>query len=173
MVGECFAPLWSLDVSQSGARRSKNVGTSNHNQGEIPWHRKTKVSLAMVIIQGLVGPKAMAKAAADGHTVNIPWLSFKSKEGRSLVCKAHYWICVRRVRMVLRQIREPVHDLHKSKPSENPAGNQWRFYKAGFQEKLLRLFEGNPYHKPTQVVSSRRVRWTSERSSRNSAKNRP
>ena len=26
----------------------------------------------MVIIQGLVGPKAMAKAAADGQTVNIP-----------------------------------------------------------------------------------------------------
>jgi len=52
--------------------RSKNVGTSNRNAGEIPACRKSKVSLAMVIIQGLVGPKAMAKAAADGHTVNIP-----------------------------------------------------------------------------------------------------
>ena len=37
-----------------------------------PGRRKTKVSLAMVINQGLVGPKVMAKAEADGHTVNIP-----------------------------------------------------------------------------------------------------
>ena len=56
----------------SGASRSENVGTSNHNPGEIPGRRKTKVSFAMLISEGLVGPKAMAKAAADGHTVNIP-----------------------------------------------------------------------------------------------------
>ena len=59
-------------MSHAGAMRSKNVGTSNHNGGEIPPRRKTKVSLAMLINQGLVGPKAMAKAVADGHTVNIP-----------------------------------------------------------------------------------------------------
>ena len=59
-------------ASRTGALGSKNVGTSNRNPGEIPGCRKSKVSLAMVIIQGLVGPKAMAKAAADGHTVNIP-----------------------------------------------------------------------------------------------------
>lgn len=34
--------------------------------------RKSKVSLAMLINQGLGGPKAMAKAAADGQMVNIP-----------------------------------------------------------------------------------------------------
>jgi hypothetical protein len=28
--------------------------------------------LAMVISQGLVGPKGMARAAPDGHRVNIP-----------------------------------------------------------------------------------------------------
>ena len=39
-----------------------------------PARRKSKVSLAMLIIQGLGGPKAMAKAAADGQTVNIPSL---------------------------------------------------------------------------------------------------
>ena len=33
---------------------------------------KTKVSAAMLIICGLVGPKGMAKAAPDGHMVNIP-----------------------------------------------------------------------------------------------------
>ena len=55
-----------------GAIGSKNVGTSNHNAGEIPARRKTKVSLATMISQGLVGPKGMAKAAPDGHMVNIP-----------------------------------------------------------------------------------------------------
>ncbi len=38
----------------------------------LPGRRKPKVSLVMLINQGLVGPKAMAKAAVDGHTVNIP-----------------------------------------------------------------------------------------------------
>ena len=59
-------------MSFAGAYRSENVGTSNHNAGESPARRKPKVSLAMMISQGLVGPKRMAKAARDGHTVNIP-----------------------------------------------------------------------------------------------------
>jgi hypothetical protein len=59
-------------VTHGGASRSKNVGTSNHNAGEIPARRKIKVSLAMIVSQGLVGPKGMARAAPDGHMVNIP-----------------------------------------------------------------------------------------------------
>ena len=59
-------------ASHSGAFRSENAGTSNRNAGEIPARRKIKVSLAMVISQGLVGPKPMAKAGGDGHEVNIP-----------------------------------------------------------------------------------------------------
>ena len=59
-------------MSHAGACGSKNVGTSNRNAGEIPARRKIKVSLAMYISQGLVGPKGMAKAAPDGYTVNIP-----------------------------------------------------------------------------------------------------
>ena len=59
-------------VTHGGALRSKNVGTSNHNGGENPPRRKTKVSLAMTISQGLVGPKGMTKVAPDGYTVNIP-----------------------------------------------------------------------------------------------------
>ena len=55
-----------------GAMGSKNVGTSNRKVCEIHTRRKTKVSLAMVINQGLVGPKEMAKAVSDGHMVNIP-----------------------------------------------------------------------------------------------------
>ena len=59
-------------MTHGGACRSKNVGTSNHNVGEKPTHRKTKVSLAMFVSQGLVGPKGMARAGPDGHMVNIP-----------------------------------------------------------------------------------------------------
>ncbi len=59
-------------MTHAGAYGSKNVGTSNRNAGEIPARRKTKVSLAMLISQGLVGPKGMAKAAPDGYMVNIP-----------------------------------------------------------------------------------------------------
>ncbi len=59
-------------MTHSGAFRSKNVGTSNHNAGEKPARRKTKVSLAMIVSQGLVGPKGMPKGGPDGHMVNIP-----------------------------------------------------------------------------------------------------
>ena len=59
-------------MSHTGACRSKNVGTSNHNAGENHARRKIKDSLAMKISQGLVGPKRMANAERDGHTVNIP-----------------------------------------------------------------------------------------------------
>ena len=71
-VGEYSHRDEAKGVSHGGALRSKNVGTSNHNAGETPARRKTKVSLAMTISQGLVGPKRMAKAARDGHMVNIP-----------------------------------------------------------------------------------------------------
>ena len=55
-----------------GAFRKANVGMSNDNEGEKPSRRKTKVSLAMSISQGLVGPKGMVKTAPDGYMVNIP-----------------------------------------------------------------------------------------------------
>ena len=58
--------------------RSENVGTSNHNPVENTGGRKPKVSLAMTVSQGLVGPKAMAKAGVDGHAVNIPQPSYFS-----------------------------------------------------------------------------------------------
>ena len=59
-------------MTHAGAYGSKNVGTSNRKEGEIPSRRKIKVSWAMVIIPGLVGPKEMEKSASDGHRVNIP-----------------------------------------------------------------------------------------------------
>ena len=58
--------------THAGAMGSENVGTSNRNGGEIPPRRKIKVSFAMEINEGLVGPKGMANAGPDGHTVNIP-----------------------------------------------------------------------------------------------------
>ncbi len=47
---------------------------SNHNAGEIPAHRKPKVSLAMTISQGLGDPKEKPKGVSDGQPVNIPAL---------------------------------------------------------------------------------------------------
>ena len=55
-----------------GALRRENVGISNHNAGEKPAHRKPKVSLAMTISQGLVGPKDKPRGDSDGQPVNIP-----------------------------------------------------------------------------------------------------
>ncbi len=79
-------------MRHSGATRSKNVGTSNHNAAENAARRKTKVSFPMSIREGLVGPKGMTKVAPDGQTVNIPSPTYISMERRSAVCKAHYWI---------------------------------------------------------------------------------
>jgi len=47
---------------------------SNRKAGESPAHRKPKVSLAMLINQGLGEPKAKPKGVADGQPVNIPVL---------------------------------------------------------------------------------------------------
>ena len=52
----------SLDVSRGGAMRSENVGMSNHNAPESGAHRKSKVSLAMTISQGLGGPNVLPSA---------------------------------------------------------------------------------------------------------------
>ena len=63
-------------MTHGGALRSKNVGTSNHNAGEIPARRKNKVFFAMIINEELVGPKEMARAGSDGQKVNIPLLLY-------------------------------------------------------------------------------------------------
>ncbi len=59
-------------MTHAGVLRGENAGTSNHNGSENLPRRKTEVSFALVISEGLVGPKEMANAASDGHTVNIP-----------------------------------------------------------------------------------------------------
>ena len=60
------------EVTHGGAHGSENVGTSNRKAGESPARRKIKVSFAMEINEGLVGPKPMATAAGDGSRANIP-----------------------------------------------------------------------------------------------------
>ena len=72
VVGERSNRDEAKGATHSGAIGSDNVGTSNRNPGETPGRRKIKVSFAMEINEGLVGPKPMAIAAGDGHTVNIP-----------------------------------------------------------------------------------------------------
>ena len=49
VVGERSYRTEAKGVTHGGALRSENAGTSNHNAGEIPARRKTKVSSAMVI----------------------------------------------------------------------------------------------------------------------------
>ncbi len=72
MVGEHSDCAEGLSVRRTGAIRRENVGMSNHYLNEKLRPRKSKVSVALAINHGLGGPKAMAKAAADGYTVNIP-----------------------------------------------------------------------------------------------------
>ncbi len=48
-VGERSNRAEGKGVTHAGAFGSENAGTSNHNAGENPARRKTKVSSAMVI----------------------------------------------------------------------------------------------------------------------------
>ena len=48
--------LRSQIVRFGGAIGGENVGMSNRNASESGAHRKPKISLAMIIIQGLGGP---------------------------------------------------------------------------------------------------------------------
>ncbi len=72
MVGERSICAEAGRATAGGANGSENVGMSNRKAGEIPAHRKSKVSWATVIDPGLVGPKARPKGVVDGQRVNIP-----------------------------------------------------------------------------------------------------
>ena len=80
LVGERSICTEAKGVTHRGAYGSENVGMSNHNVREIRTHRKSKVSWAMLIIPGLVGPKARLKSVVDGQQVNIPALQYYSME---------------------------------------------------------------------------------------------
>ena len=110
----------------------------------------------MIISEGLVGPKGIAKAELDGQMVNIPSLSISAMEGRSLLYGAHYWIWVRSERLSHRKIRR-----HIPIQREDLEVRRRKFSKKDFPEKLLSITYIKPYRKPTQVVRSRRPRRTS------------
>ena len=80
----------SRTVRSGGAVSSENAGMSNLKEGENPSHRKSKVSWAMIIIPGLVGPKPRRISVGDGQRVNIP------VPACNLVLNAH-WICKSRL----------------------------------------------------------------------------
>lgn len=65
----------SYTVRSSGLHRSKDAGMSSVKTCEKQVRRKPKVSLAMLISQGLVGPKPRTKVVGDGQQVYIPVLS--------------------------------------------------------------------------------------------------
>lgn len=79
-------------MSRGGAWGSENAGTSNRKAGENPARRNTKVSFAMVISEGLVGPKGIPNGGPDGEQVNIPAHCYVPMEGRRVVLRASYWI---------------------------------------------------------------------------------
>jgi hypothetical protein len=58
--------------------KSENVGMSSKKLGGNPSRRKSKVSWAMTVNPGLVGPKARLRSVVDGQQVNIPALSLIS-----------------------------------------------------------------------------------------------
>ena len=79
-VGEHSIRVKAASARSGGVYGRENAGMSNHKVGEKPAPRKSKVSVAMAINYGLGGPKAMAKAAADGQPVNIPARRYNSME---------------------------------------------------------------------------------------------
>ena len=90
-------------------------------------------------------------------------------EGRSVVLTASYWIDVGALRKSRRQIRVAIfRGGSRGETSVKPIVRSTLPRKTSFGLNIV-----VPYRNPTQVVESRRLRRTSERSSRNSAKKRP
>ena len=148
----------SLTGRFGGALPSENAGMSNLKEGENPSHRKSKVSWAMIIIPGLVGPKPRRISVGDGQRVNIPVPAYVCSQMRGMIAGADSWLY----------------------PSNQPNGlgmkGCLRAADSGQstdQKSLRTRGVSRPYRKPTQVLRSSRPRCTSDSSSRNSANKRP
>ena len=113
-------------------RRSENAGTSNRKAGETPARRNTKVSFAMVISEGLVGPKGIPNGGLDGEQVNIPAHCVIAMEGRSVVLTASYWIGAGTMRVLSRQIRIAI-----ARVGSGGVASVTPMWGARFREKLL------------------------------------
>ena len=117
--------------TRPGAMRSENAGTSNRKTGENPVRRNTEVSFAMVISEGLVGPKPIPNGGGDGEQVNIPAHCYVPMEGRRVVLTASYWIGAGASRRSVRQIRLTI--LRVESECVATATQMWG---ARFREKL-------------------------------------
>ena len=60
--------------------------------GENPARRMFKVSMAMSVNHGLVGPKLRLKGVDDGQQVNIPVLAIRCEGVRLLKRQASSWL---------------------------------------------------------------------------------
>ena len=79
---------------------------SNRNPDESSGHRKPKVSLAMLISQGLGGPNPDSERnRGDGQPVNIPAPLYFFKKVRKLVVWVYYWIYIHILRSNPREMR--------------------------------------------------------------------
>jgi hypothetical protein len=65
---------------------------SNLKAGENPAHRKSKVSWAMIINPGLVGPKPRRYSVGDGQRVNIPVPACTCSWMRGMIAGAGSWL---------------------------------------------------------------------------------
>jgi hypothetical protein len=144
----------SLTGRFGGALSSENAGMSNLKEGENPSHRKSKVSWAMIIIPGLVGPKPRRFSGGDGQRVNIPVPACTCLQMRGMIAGADSWLY----------------------PSNQSNGLGMKGFPRGAdsgqstdQKSLQAYGTSRPYRKPTQVLRSSRPRCTSDSSSRNSA----
>ncbi len=81
VVGEHSKCSEGQSARKTGALGRENADMSNRKHDENACPRKSKVSVAMEVSHGLGGPKAMAKAAANGQLVNIPALRHNVRWG--------------------------------------------------------------------------------------------
>ena len=111
---------------------------SNRNAGEIPAHRKPKVSLAMTINQGLGGPKEKPIGVSDGQSVNIPTLSHMSLSATKFSNSGELSDSCFLLKIFQEQ-RECSASAGQTRMSRLPG------------KPLKRYYMGKPYRKPTQV----------------------
>lgn len=109
---------------------------SNRNRRVIRRPRKPKVSLAMLISQGLGGPKVNPYGVTDGQPVNIPARLLDKLKRRTTILQANYWIFV----FCLRIFPTAERNLFLQRTWRNVV-----------PRKVSVFFQGTPYLKPTQV----------------------
>lgn len=129
---------------------------SNNTDRENRSHRKSKVSWAMAVIPGSVGPKARPKGIADGQPVNIPALLYMFRGVTQRGSVQRLWNVVvglsRRVSLANPGDFGSNSETPRSIDRQPFGGGEAR--RPGWQEKLrANMHIRNPYRKPTQVDS--------------------